>query len=53
VFSRRGGTFTTISYDPQDPGNVILPRAALVRRGELFLGLVPAFGGLLMTRVSS
>ncbi|WP_338496485.1 hypothetical protein [Streptomyces sp. SJL17-4] len=41
-----GGMAVKVCYDPHEPGNVILPRAALLRRGELALGLFCAFGGL-------
>ncbi|MFI0925302.1 hypothetical protein ACH4TP_15415 [Streptomyces sp. NPDC021012] len=34
-----GGIAVKVSYDPVDPGNVVLPRAALFRRGELAIGL--------------
>jgi hypothetical protein len=48
VFTWAGLVTVKVSYDPRDPGNVILPRAALVRRGELCLGLFLAFCGLFM-----
>ncbi|MFJ8659015.1 hypothetical protein [Streptomyces sp. NPDC093795] len=41
-----GGMAVKVCYDPRDPGNMVLPRAALLRRGELALGLFFAFGGL-------
>ncbi|MFJ2933728.1 hypothetical protein ACIO8G_13245 [Streptomyces sp. NPDC087219] len=41
-----GGMAVKICYDPRDAGNVILPRTALLRRGELALGLFFALGGL-------
>ncbi|WP_086825290.1 hypothetical protein [Streptomyces sp. NRRL B-24572] len=49
VFTWAGGIAVKVSYDPVDPGNVVLPRAALFRRGELALGLfctVLALAGL-------
>ncbi|SED41283.1 hypothetical protein [Streptomyces sp. TLI_105] len=39
VFTWAGGIAVKVSYDPVDPGNVVLPRTALFRRGELALGL--------------
>jgi hypothetical protein len=48
VFTWAGLVTVKVSYDPRDPGNVILPRAALVRRRELCLGLFLAFCGLFM-----
>ncbi|MGW7197652.1 hypothetical protein [Streptomyces chryseus] len=48
VFTWAGRVGVKVSYDPHDPGNVVLPRAALVRRGELCLGLFLAFCGLFM-----
>ncbi|WP_328944736.1 hypothetical protein OG259_27825 [Streptomyces sp. NBC_00250] len=46
VFTWAGGMAVKVSYDPVDPGNVALPRAALFRRGELCLGLFFALFGL-------
>ncbi|MFI1655347.1 hypothetical protein ACH4ZU_10615 [Streptomyces sp. NPDC020472] len=40
VFTWAGGIAVKVSYDPADPGDVVLPRAALFRRGELALGLL-------------
>ncbi|MFF0474461.1 hypothetical protein [Streptomyces sp. NPDC004284] len=40
VFTWAGGIAVKVSYDPVDPGNVVLPRTALFRRGELALGLL-------------
>ncbi|KOX30859.1 MULTISPECIES: hypothetical protein [unclassified Streptomyces] len=39
VFTWAGGTAVKVSYDPRDPGNVVLPRVALMRRVELCAGL--------------
>ncbi|WP_426368964.1 hypothetical protein [Streptomyces sp. E-08] len=47
VFTWAGGIAVKVSYDPADPGNVVLPRAALFRRAELALGLFLAFVALL------
>ncbi|MER7946925.1 hypothetical protein ABTY59_05965 [Streptomyces sp. NPDC096079] len=47
VFTWAGGIAVKVSYDPADPGNVVLPRAALFRRGELALGLCSALFALL------
>ncbi|MFE7511345.1 hypothetical protein ACFU8I_08980 [Streptomyces sp. NPDC057540] len=47
VFTWAGGIAVKVSYDPVDPGNVVLPRAALFRRGELALGAFLAFVALL------
>ncbi|WP_369144161.1 hypothetical protein [Streptomyces sp. R44] len=52
VFTLAGGMAVKVSYDPNDPGNVVLPRIALFRRGELALGLfltVLALPGLVGT----
>ncbi|WP_190156584.1 hypothetical protein [Streptomyces litmocidini] len=52
VFTWAGGIAVKISYDPADPADVVLPRAALFRRGELALGLfftVLALAGLVGT----
>ena len=39
VFTWPGGMAVKVSYDPQDPGNVVLPRRAFSRRVELCGGL--------------
>ncbi|ROQ32240.1 hypothetical protein EDD98_1217 [Streptomyces sp. PanSC19] len=39
VFTWAGGIAVKVSYDLADPADVVLPRAALFRRGELALGL--------------
>ncbi|MFI9207285.1 hypothetical protein ACIGW7_03945 [Streptomyces sp. NPDC053253] len=44
VFTWPGGMAVKVSYDPQDPGNVVLPRRAFSRRVELCGGLF--FAGL-------
>ncbi|MGW6393997.1 hypothetical protein ACWFR1_26650 [Streptomyces sp. NPDC055103] len=46
VFTWAGGMAVRVSYDPRDPGNVILPRRAFLRRGELCLGLFLGTFGL-------
>ncbi|MGA5195919.1 hypothetical protein [Streptomyces exfoliatus] len=46
VFTWAGRLSTTISYDPANPADVILPRSALFRRGELCFGVVCALGGV-------
>ncbi|MFB7589888.1 hypothetical protein [Streptomyces sp. NPDC056169] len=44
VFTWPGGIAVKVSYDPRDPGNVVLPRRAFSRRAELCAGLI--FAGL-------
>ncbi|MEU2076162.1 hypothetical protein [Streptomyces sp. NPDC013489] len=46
VFTWAGRVGVKVSYDPQDPGNVVLPRAALLRRGEFCFGLASVVIGL-------
>ncbi|MER5203990.1 hypothetical protein [Streptomyces sp. NPDC002825] len=46
VFTWAGGIAVKVCYDPVDPGNVVLPRVALFRRGELALGLFLGLLGL-------
>ncbi|WP_225803539.1 hypothetical protein [Streptomyces sp. NK15101] len=47
VFTWAGGIAVKVSYDPADPGDVVLPRTALFRRGELALGLFFALFALI------
>ncbi|MFE7595865.1 hypothetical protein [Streptomyces sp. NPDC057494] len=57
VFAWAGGIAVKICYDAVDPGDVVLPRTALFRRGELALGLIAAvfalagFAGLIALTV--
>ncbi|MGA5870531.1 hypothetical protein [Streptomyces cinereoruber] len=46
VFTWPGGMGVKVSYDSRDPGNVVLPRAALLRRGEFCAGLFLVLLGL-------
>ncbi|MFE5509065.1 hypothetical protein ACFQ9J_00335 [Streptomyces sp. NPDC056529] len=46
VFTWPGRMGVKISYDSRDPGNVVLPRTALLRRGEFCAGLFLALLGL-------
>ncbi|MEU4274018.1 hypothetical protein AB0F57_03580 [Streptomyces tanashiensis] len=45
VFTWAGGIAVKVCYDSRDAGDVVLPRPALLRRGELSLGLFLAFCG--------
>ncbi|MFE1547548.1 hypothetical protein [Streptomyces sp. NPDC058718] len=41
-----GRLSTTVSYDPRDPADVILPRSTVSRRGELCWGLLCTLAGV-------
>ncbi|MFD3531544.1 hypothetical protein [Streptomyces sp. NPDC058664] len=46
VFTWAGRLSTTVSYDPANPADVILPRSTFLRRGELCFGLFCALCGV-------